>query len=143
MARLLMIGLDGATFQLLGPWMEAGALPKLQKVRDQGVSGTLKSSIPPVTAPAWQCFMTGKNPGKHGVYWFMHRRPESYDVVPINSTDCDGLTLWELLGKAGYKVAALNIPGTYPPRLLNGVMISGLLTPAGRRDFVYPPGLLE
>ncbi len=143
MTPIVVLGLDGATFKLLDPWMDQGHLPYLRKLRDDGCSGILRSSIPPVTAPAWQCFMTGKNPGKHGVSWFMYRKPDSYDEVPINSADCDGSTLWELLSQAGYRVAALNIPGTYPPRPINGVMITGLLTPSGKRDFVYPPGLLE
>ena len=59
MTRLLVIGLDGATFTLLHPWMEGGLLPHLREIRDNGVCGTVRSSIPPVTAPAWQCFMTG------------------------------------------------------------------------------------
>ncbi len=143
MPKVIVIGLDGATFTLLDPWMDEGKLPNLREIRDNGVSGLLKSSIPPVTAPAWQCFMTGKNPGKHGVSWFMQRKPGSYEETPITSTACDGQTLWQLLGEAGYRVAVLNVPATYPPQPVNGVMISGLLTPPGKRDFVYPPGLLE
>jgi predicted AlkP superfamily phosphohydrolase/phosphomutase len=142
-AKLIVLGLDGATYTLLQPWMEAGHLPHLRKIVDTGVSGMLESSIPPVTSPAWPCFMTGKNPGKHGVAWFRGKRSNSYEEIPLDSTSIDSKTLWEILSEGGRKVAVLNVPVTYPIRPVNGVMISGFLMPPGKRDFVYPPELLD
>lgn len=142
--KVVIIGLDGATFALLKPWMEAGKLPYLQSLMAQGVRGPLSSSIPPVTAPAWQCFMTGKNPGKHGVAWFLRRKPNSYEETLVDSTSCDGKTFWELLSEEGKRVAILNLPFTDPPRKIHGVMISGFTTPPSRReDFTYPRELLK
>jgi len=141
--KVLVFGIDGGTFDLLLPWMEKGLLPNLKKIKEGGISGVLKSSIPPVTVPAWNSFMTGKNPGKHGVYFFLVKRPDSYEEIPVNFSNMEGRTLWEILSDQGYKVGVLNVPLTYPPQRVNGVLISGFLTPAGKRDFMYPPQLVD
>jgi predicted AlkP superfamily phosphohydrolase/phosphomutase len=67
---VIVIALDGATFDLLDPWLDEGVLPTLARLIAGGVSGRLSSTLPPITAPAWASFMTGKNPGKHGVFDF-------------------------------------------------------------------------
>jgi predicted AlkP superfamily phosphohydrolase/phosphomutase len=141
--KLLVIGIDGGTFDLLLPWMQEGLLPNLQKLAADGVSGTLRSTLPPITAPAWTSFYTGKNPGKHGVFEFLIKKEGSYEEIPVNSNFCKSKTIWELLGKGGKKVAVLNIPMTYPPQKVNGVMICGFLSSAKNRDFVYPPDLIN
>jgi predicted AlkP superfamily phosphohydrolase/phosphomutase len=141
--KVLVLGLDGGTFTLLRPWMEEGVLPNLRKIAKNGVSGTLKSIMPPHTSPAWTSFYTGKNPGKHGIFEFLVKKEGSYDEVPTNSTSCKSTTLWELLGEGEKKIAVLNIPMTYPPQKVNGVMICGFLSSAKTRDFVYPPDLLN
>ena len=69
-SKVLVIGLDGATFDLMLPWIEAGELPTLGRMLSEGSSGPLRSTYPPVTAAAWSTFMTRKNPGKHGIYGF-------------------------------------------------------------------------
>jgi len=141
--KLLVIGLDGGTFDLLLPWMEDGILPTLRKIAKEGVSGTLKSTVPPITAPAWTSFYTGKNPGKHGIFEFLVKKDGSYEEIPANSAFCKSTTLWELLGRGKKKIAVLNVPMTYPPQKVNGVMICGFLSSARNRDFVYPPDLLN
>jgi predicted AlkP superfamily phosphohydrolase/phosphomutase len=141
--KVVVIGLDGGSFRLLKPWMDQGQLPHLKKIDTTGISGPLQSSIPPVTCPAWPCFMTGKNPGKHGVYFFFRAKPGSYEEIPISSTSCDAGTLWELLGRDGNTVAVLNVPTTYPPQKVNGVLISDFKMPSGHGDLAYPAALLE
>ena len=141
--KVLVLGLDGCTFDLLNPWMEKGLLPNLKKLKDEGVSGILQSSYPPVTGPAWVTFMTGKNPGKHSIYEFLLRKPNSYREIPANADNRNGQTLWEILSEQDYKVGVLNVPLTYPPQKVNGVFISGFLTPSGKRDFIHPPELLD
>jgi len=140
--RVLVIALDGTTFDLIGPWLDDGSMPNLARLRDEGVSGPLRSIVPPVTAPAWCSFMTGKNPGKHGVFEFLMRAPGSFDEVPVNSGTRDGRPLWELLGDAGKKVLVVNVPVTYPPAPVNGNLIGDFLTPMGDREFTWPRGLL-
>ena len=140
--RLLIIGLDGATFRLLDPLMDRGLLPTLAKIRSEGVVGPLRSTVPPVTVPAWSSFITGKNPGKHGISEFMIREKGTYEETPINARMRAGAPFWRLLGDEE-PVLVLNVPTTYPPDPLAGVMISGFLTPAGKRDYVQPPELLD
>lgn len=141
--RVFIVGLDGATFDLLKPWIEAGHLPGLEKLAREGCIGRMTTTIPPVTASAWTSFMTGKNPGKHGLYDFMKRTKESYDVVPVSSADRDSKAVWDIIGLSGRQVIVVSVPMTYPPQPVNGLMITGMLTPRGSSDFTYPPGLHE
>ena len=152
--KLLVIGLDGATFALLDPLIERGVLPNLAELIGGGFCGVVNSTVPPVSAPAWTSFMTGKNPGKHGVYNFITVNPcaeqtgtlrEAFPggFTVLNSRHIVGRTLWEVLSEAGKRVVVINVPMTYPPRAVNGVMITGMLTPPGASDFTYPPDLAD
>jgi predicted AlkP superfamily phosphohydrolase/phosphomutase len=141
---VVVIGLDGATSTLLQPWMEQGHLPYLSSLQAGGASGPLLSSVPPATVPAWQCFMTGKNPGKHGVSWFLKRRADSYEEVPIGPGSCEARTLWELLSAEGKRVAVFNVPYAAAPEAFNGVLIGGFDTsPQRMAEVAWPPGLLQ
>jgi predicted AlkP superfamily phosphohydrolase/phosphomutase len=140
--RALVIALDGTTFDLIGPWMDDGSMPNLAKLRDEGVSGPLRSVFPPVTATAWSTFMTAKNPGKHGVFEFFLREPGGFDEIPVSSRTRAGRTVWDLLGRADRKVLVVNVPVTYPPNPVNGWLIGDFLTPMGKRDFTFPASLL-
>ncbi len=142
-SRILAIGLDGATFDLIGPWAQAGELPTFRRLMAEGAYGSLRSTIPPMTAPAWTSFMTGKNPGKHGLYDWIYRHSNSYDVSPVTAAHCKEPTLWSLLGSAGRRVCVFNVPMTYPPTPVNGVMISGLPAPSTQVTITYPSDLLE
>jgi predicted AlkP superfamily phosphohydrolase/phosphomutase len=141
--KVIVIGLDGATFTVLQPWIDQGLLPTLKKMQEEGTSCILESVMPPITAPAWSSFMTGKNPGKHGIFYFFTQGKSSGKDVVVGATDRTGKTVWRLLSDKGKKVLVLNVPTTYPPEEVNGAMISCFLTPPGKRDFVYPPSLLK
>lgn len=141
--KALVVGVDGGTFKYLGPLMEQGKLPSFQKIADEGVRGDLTSSMPPVTATAWSNFITGKNPAKHRITDFLIRKGCLYEEAPTNSMDRRGRPFWEVLGDEGRKVVILNIPMTYPPAPVNGAIVSGFLSPSGKRDFVQPPELLD
>lgn len=125
--KLLIIGFDGATFDLIRPWAQAGHLPNLARIMDSGVSGNLMSTLPPVTSPAWPTFMTGCNPGKHGVFDFIQPHGENFTLV--NATRIRQPTIWQRLSESGYRVGVMNVPVTYPPSPVNGFIISGLLSP--------------
>ena len=140
--KVMVIGLDGATWDILQPWMEAGYLPNLASLVVAGTSGRLRSTIPPVTAPAWATFQTGMNPGKHGLFHFTRYQPGSYDTALVNATSIGPRTLWGLLGDAGKRLAIINVPVTYPPQPVNGVMVAGLLSPSPRQAF-WPPELYD
>jgi predicted AlkP superfamily phosphohydrolase/phosphomutase len=141
--RLSVIGLDGATFRLILPLVEAGKLPVLGKLMEQGAWGQLESTIHPLSPQAWASFMTGKNPGKHGIFEFVEHKPNSYDLRYVNGGFVRGKKLWELLSDAGKRVCIINVPLTYPPCEVNGCLIAGLDSPSIGSDFCYPPQLLD
>jgi len=142
--KVLFIGLDGATFDVLDPLIDQGLMPRLKRFIEEGVRGPLETTIPPITPTAWVSWMTGKNPGKHGVFEFLLRRKGSGALpdMPVSSRSRDGLPFWDLLGQVGKQAIVTNVPCTYPPGLINGVMISDFLTPRGRRDFTFPESLI-
>jgi predicted AlkP superfamily phosphohydrolase/phosphomutase len=143
--KVLFIGLDGATFDVLNPLIDRGLMPRLKQFIDQGVHGTLETTIPPITPTAWVSWMTGKNPGKHGVFEFLLRRKGSGELpdMPVSSRSRDGLPFWDVLGQMGKRAIVTNVPCTYPPGLVNGVMVSDFLTPRGRHDFTSPESLID
>jgi predicted AlkP superfamily phosphohydrolase/phosphomutase len=141
--RVWVLGLDGATLDLIKPWADEGHLPVLGRLMGEGVAGGLRSTYPPLTGPAWSSFMTGKSPGRHGVLEFFRREPGTYRQVLNSQLTLDGKSLWRLLSDRGVQVGVMGVPLTYPPEDVNGFLITGLLTPAGRRDFTCPPALLN
>jgi predicted AlkP superfamily phosphohydrolase/phosphomutase len=129
MQRTFIIGWDGATFDLIHPWLAQGKLPNLARVIEQGASGNLRSTLPPMTFPAWSSFMTGVNPGKHGIYDFTRRRKDKYDLEFVNGGHRRAPSFWRLLSDAGRRVISVSVPCTFPPEVVNGVMISGFDAP--------------
>lgn len=143
MAKLLVVGLDGATFDLIKPWVDTDDLLVLKKIMAGGISSPLRSTFPPLTGPAWSSFMTGKSPGHHGVFEFFYRKEGSYEQALHNRLNIQGKTLWGRLSEAGYRVGVMGVPLTYPPEQVNGFTITGLLTPPQARDFTCPNQLLS
>jgi predicted AlkP superfamily phosphohydrolase/phosphomutase len=136
--KVLVIGLDGVTFDLLGPWIEAGELPNLQRLMRQGAWGKLRTTLPPISSSSWSSFVTGVNPGKHGLVDFVYPGADSYKVTIINATSRRTRALWNWLNDAGYQVGLLGIPTTYPVEPVNGFMISGFLSPGPDSEWAYP-----
>ncbi len=125
--KVFILGLDGATFDIINPLIKEKKLPNLEKLINEGTSGELKSTLPPVTAAAWISLYTGKNPGKHGAYNF-----RTFDLTKYSSfreelitTDwfC-GQTIFEILSEKQKKVGVLGAPMTFPPIEINGFMVS-------------------
>jgi len=149
MHPVLLIGWDGASFDLIRPWVAQGKLPNLSKLMHAGVHGSLCSTVPPWSFQAWTSFLTGKNPGKHGVYDFFRTPVGTYDLEFVNAERRAGPTFWGLLSDAGRRVVSISIPGTFPPEPVNGVMISGFDFPGeGPGSHVdakgmYPPAFHE
>jgi predicted AlkP superfamily phosphohydrolase/phosphomutase len=140
--RVLVIGLDGATFRLVEPWVAAGELPEIARLMAAGRHGVLESTLPPLTPPAWTSFMTGKNPGKHGVFGFRHPAGAAYESGDVVTTrSIRARTLWEIVGEAGRTVGAINVVPSYPVRPVNGFMVTCMLAPPGETNVVHPPEL--
>lgn len=141
--KLLFIGLDGTTFDLLDPLMREIGMPNLEGIIKRGARAALETTVPPITPTAWVSMVTGKNPGKHGILEFLLRREGSMHDLPINQSLRDSAAIWDLLSQKGKKVIVTNMPVTYPPTPVNGIMISDFLTPRGKRDFAYPEDILR
>jgi predicted AlkP superfamily phosphohydrolase/phosphomutase len=106
---------------------------------EQGMWAPLRSTLPPMTSPAWPSFATGVYPSKHGVFDFVSAHNGSFNV--INATAVDSPTLWDILSAHNKRVGVVNVPVTYPPRPVNGFMITGLLSPSNQ-EICYPSDLL-
>jgi predicted AlkP superfamily phosphohydrolase/phosphomutase len=132
--------LDCASPKLITRWRSQ--LPNISSIIKEGVSGVLWSSHPPITCPAWNCFSTGKNPGKIGVYDFLNLMQDGTTRV-YNSTMQDSADVWEIISAHGKTVGVYNVPTTYPPRRVNGFLVSGFLAPLSSRDYAYPKELVE
>ena len=133
--KVLVIGLDGATLDLIKPWCDQGELPTFSRLMKSGAWGELSAQLPPNSVPNWPSFATGKNPGKHGVIWWTKETNNRIELV--NSRSIKGKTTWEILSDRGKRVAVVGVPVTYPPQKINGVMVTGLLTPPSVDDFTY------
>ncbi len=140
--RVFCLGLDGGTWSILQPLMQAGHMPQLAALAEAGCSGVMHSTIPPITPAAWSTFMTGCNPGKHGIFDFQGYDRQTQSAFYVNATSLRVPTLWQLLSQHGKRVAVVDLPVTYPPPAVNGVLVSGLMTPGRDTVFTHPRELL-
>jgi len=129
MTRVLTLGLDGAAWHRLDALIETGHLPNIAALAAEGARGPLRSVAPPVTCPAWRCSTSGKNPGRLGVYWWVMLDRATGSMRTPDATDFDTADTWDYLTEAGKSSAVLNVPMTYPPAPLDGVMVSGFGSP--------------
>lgn len=139
--RVLLLGLDGATFDLLVPRAAQGRLPNFKYLLDQGAHGVLRSTLPPYTAPAWTSLATGKNPGKHGIVDFWPRGRPGEPRTPISYRSIRTPMLWDYINAAGLEVGLVDVPVTYPPPPVKGFVVSGLLTPGRHVPYTHPRSL--
>jgi predicted AlkP superfamily phosphohydrolase/phosphomutase len=129
MKPLLVLGLDGATLDVVGPLVDAGRMPHLAALLGEGAGRPLPSTRPPMTFPAWSSFLTGLDPGQHGMFDFTQKVPGAYRVRFTNATDRAGASLFERVGRAGGRVLALGMPATFPPERVPGLLVSGFDAP--------------
>lgn len=141
--RVICIGMDGATFDVIKPWIAEGHLPALQALIARGAHGELRSTVQPLSPPAWASFYTGVNPGKHGIYNFYENKPETYEIRMINFKRCLSPTLWAHLSRLRKRVLVVNVPMTYPPEKVNGFFVAGFDTPSDDSEFTWPRDLRQ
>jgi predicted AlkP superfamily phosphohydrolase/phosphomutase len=139
--KVIIIGVDGATFDLIRPWAKEGRLPNFAMLITEGSHGILKSTLPPMSPPAWTSFQTGVNPGKHGVFQFCESRLDK-PYQPVSSYSISLKPFWEFISEDGNKVGIVNIFGTFPPKPINGFIVSGRSVPR-KRNFTYPSSLAQ
>ncbi|MCO5188753.1 MAG: alkaline phosphatase family protein [Anaerolineae bacterium] len=138
--KLIIIGFDGATLDLIEPWARAGHLPNFARLMAEGAWGELSSTIPAHSGPAWTTFATGLQPGKHGVYYFTGITRDDDYFRSVSSETIQSRTIWDLAGEQGQRVGVINVPLTYPPYPVNGYLISGIFAPDAVSAF-WPPEL--
>jgi predicted AlkP superfamily phosphohydrolase/phosphomutase len=144
MKKVLLLGIDGATYSVLDPAFEAGHMPRLKALLDRSASGILTSTVPPYTPPGWTSIFTGVNPGKHGIFGFTLGNVQRKDgLVRLDRVTSPGL--WNVANAQGVKTGLFNIPMTYPPPVVDGWAVSGMLTPEGGGatpdNYTYPESL--
>ena len=139
--RVLIIGLDCAAPRFVfGP--DAFDLPNIRALMDRGCWGPLESCHTPITVPAWACMMSGKDPGELGCYGFRNRADYSYnEMVTANGASIREPRVWDTLSRHGKRCIVIGVPQTYPPKPLNGCLVSGMDTPGANADYTYPKSL--
>src|SRR5947199_2239809 len=119
--RVLLIGLDGATFSVLDPLMARGTMPFLKKFLEGGVRANLRTIVPALTPPAWTSLMTGRTPGHHGVFdFFCFEGGGSRAIKFFDSTDVKSETIWGMATRNGMRASTLNFPSMFPAPKIAG-----------------------
>lgn len=142
--KIITLGWDAATWDLLTPWVADGKLPNLAGLMERGSSGSIQSTPLPVSPAAWSTIATGKNPAKHGVFDWFARKPESYDVAYVHTGQIKAKTVWDYFNAVGQRVGVFNLPMLYPAVPVDGFMLSGLAAPnSAAHDFAFPRDLVS
>ena len=141
MTKVLVLGVDSAEPSLVfGEWLKE--LPTINHFVKSGVWGFVKTTVPPITCPAWVSALTGLNPGYLGLYDLKYKKPGTYvDFGIVNSRMVFKPRVWDILSRENKKSISAFVPVTYPPKEIDGFMISGFLTPTVKSEFTYPPEL--
>lgn len=139
MVKVLVIGIDAGSWNVIQPLVKEGKLPTIKRLMENSVWGNLKSCEYYYTSPAWKCYSTGKNPGKLGAigWWSFDRHDKSVSLV--SSRSFKSKELWDILGEHGFKCGVINMPLTFPPKKINGILITG--PPHPDAGCTYPPEL--
>lgn len=142
-SKVIVLGLGGADFDVLNALIAAGELPNCGALASEGLSGKLETIIHPALPTTFASLTTGLNPGKHGIYDFFQRIPNSYGIAPVNARLLGGTPLWTYLSELGKRVGVINAPITYPPQKVNGFLVTGMGTPDLTCPSTFPPRLAD
>jgi len=151
--KAIILGFDGMDPHLTSVWMKQGYLPAFQKLKNSGAFFSLETSNPPQSPVAWANFITGMNPGGHGIFDFLHRDPDIYLPVfsaadssdigkmlsigdyqfPLSSGEIknliSGKAFWQILEEHDIPATIFKMPSNYPPLPTKQRTISGMNTP--------------
>jgi predicted AlkP superfamily phosphohydrolase/phosphomutase len=141
MRKLIVIGIDGLTFDLLDPLIAKGELKLFKKWKEEGCYGRLQSTTPALTPPAWNSSFTGVNPGKHNIFDFFTFDKNLKKQKVITSKERKYPAFWEICSRNGISLGLYNIPCNYPADKINGFLVTGMATPKDSRGFAYPEEL--
>jgi predicted AlkP superfamily phosphohydrolase/phosphomutase len=144
MRRVFLFGVDGLTFRILCPLIERGLLPNFQRLHECGVRGILRSTVPPLTPPAWMSISTGVSPAQHGIYDFWrYERIDGSPQAQVVTHRFGGKAIWNIISEWGKRAIVANVPLTYPPEAVNGIMLSGYMAPGMHANVTYPASFKE
>jgi predicted AlkP superfamily phosphohydrolase/phosphomutase len=141
--KTVIIGLDGATFDLITPLANAGRLPVLARLMREGSHAPLRSTILPNSFPGWSSCTTGTSEGMHGIFSPFIKKANDYSVRAMSGRDIMTRHVWDLLGEQQGRSIVINVPTAYPPEPLNGLMVTGMLTPSMNSDWTFPATLKQ
>jgi predicted AlkP superfamily phosphohydrolase/phosphomutase len=133
---MIVLGLDGATFSLIRPWADSGALPNFARLLEEGVSGELESTVPEITVPAWPAFATGRSPETFDMYGFTHFNRETRELDLSHDEYVPG-KMWDAVSDQGGRVVVFNIPGSYPWQEVDGTIVAA--APEYKEEYSHPP----
>lgn len=140
--KVVALGIDGVPYSLLNRFINEGLMPNLAGIVKRGTFVPMTASIPEVSSTSWSTFMTGVNPGRHGIYGFTELQKGTYKWHFPNFNDIKSDTLWDIASKHNKKSIILNIPSTYPARQLNGILTAGFVA-LDLRKATYPESAYE
>ena len=136
--------MDGATWEILDYFIDQDIMPNLKKLKKESCYGNLKSTILPITPSAWASMMTGCTPAKTGIFHFSKvSENNTYTKIIVNGADIKVPTMWEVLSSYGKDIISINVPMTFPPRPVNGIVITGMMTPSEEEKYTYPEDLVD
>ena len=141
--KTLILSIDSGCWAYLDPVLAAGRMPNVARLIESGVRGVLESTMPPITPVAFSSFITGTNPGKHGIFDWSVCRNGAGGSQPASARCLRGIPFWRHLNEVGVGVGLFNIPITYPPAQLDGFIVAGISVPGTVRDFTYPREALD
>src|SRR4051794_27791980 len=142
-SRVLFLGLDGGTMSVLAPIFERGLMPNLASLWRRSATGILRSSEPMVTPVAWTSFATGCTPPNHGIHEFYYVDSDDHTIRSNHAGRVRVPTLWQVLSAAGREIVSLNLPMTYPPPRVRGVVVAGSDAPGLTWAFAQCPEFAE
>jgi predicted AlkP superfamily phosphohydrolase/phosphomutase len=125
--RVVVIGIDGTPFTFLQKHLQLGDFPHLKRILAQGDFRRMNSVQPCISSVAWSTFMTGVNPARHRIFGFIDRKPNPFELFIPLASHMAAPPLWEIQSRAGRRVCVMNVPVTYPPRQVNGILIGCFL----------------
>lgn len=127
--KIFMLGLDGLGLSWLSLADKLFNMPTLARILNEGAITRLTTPLPLESQVAWASYATGQNPGGHGVFGLIDRNPNPFETFITSSLELASPTIWEIISQNQIFSGVMNVPLTYPPRPLNGIMVSCSLTP--------------
>lgn len=139
--KVFTLSIDGLPYSFLKKAFAAGKMPYFASLTKKGILREIYSVIPPISSVAWASFLTGVNPGKHGIFGFVEIDKNKSLTIPTAS-DIKAKKIWQYLATQDKRSIIINIPLTFPPQKIKGLLIAGFLTPS-LKQLTTKPKIVE